>query len=94
MDAVFGFGVLHHIPDWQAAMDEIVRVLKKGGIYCFEELYPPLYRNFITRHILLHPLENRFDSETLKKTMAASGLVMGNYLESRHLEILGYATKR
>jgi len=94
MDAVFGFGVLHHIPDWQGALNEIVRVLKRGGIYFFEELYPSLYQNFITRHILLHPTENRFDSETFKTTIAASGLVTGDYLENRHLEILGYAAKR
>lgn len=93
IDAVFGFGVLHHIPDWQGALKEIVRVLKIDGIYFFEELYPSLYQNFITRHILLHPTENRFDSEELKRTIAASGLVMGSYLESRYLEILGYAKK-
>lgn len=93
MDAVFGFGVLHHIPDWQGALSEIVRVLKRGGIYFFEELYPSLYQNCITRHILLHPTENRFDSEALKRAVGAAGLVMGDYLENRHLEILGYAEK-
>lgn len=93
MDAVFGFGVLHHIPDWQGALKEIVRVLKSGGIYFFEELYPSLYQNFITRHILLHPTENRFYSEDFKREIAASGLAMGRYLESRCLEILGYAMK-
>ena len=27
-DAVFGFGVLHHIPDWRSALAEVARVLK------------------------------------------------------------------
>lgn len=94
MDAVFGFGVLHHIPDWQGALKEIVRVLKIGGIYCFEELYPSLYQNIITRHILLHPTENRFRSEELKQGIAASGLVMGGYVENKYMEILGFATKK
>ena len=67
MDAVFGFGVLHHIPDWQGALAEIVRVLKPGGIYFFEELYPTLYQNIITRHILLHPTDNRFRSQRLER---------------------------
>jgi ubiquinone/menaquinone biosynthesis C-methylase UbiE len=93
IDAVFGFGVLHHIPDWQGALKEIVRVLKAGGIYFFEELYPTLYQNFITRHLLLHPAENRFQSDEFKKAIADSGLIIGNHLENRYLEILGYATK-
>ena len=33
MDAVFGFGVLHHVPDWRSAAGEIARVLKSGGLY-------------------------------------------------------------
>jgi ubiquinone/menaquinone biosynthesis C-methylase UbiE len=94
MDAVFGFGVLHHITDWQGALKEIVRVLKTGGIYCFEELYPSLYQNIITRHVLLHPTENRFRSEELKEGIAESGLVMGKCLENKYLEILGFATKK
>lgn len=94
MDAVFGFGVLHHIPDWQGALKEIVRILKPGGIYLFEELYPALYQNFITRHILLHPTDNRFQSDDFKKAISDSGLLMGKHLENRYLEILGYATKR
>jgi len=65
-DAVFGFGVLHHVPEWQAALFEIGRVLKPGGFYFLEELYPSLYQNFITRHILLHPEENRFRHYDLK----------------------------
>lgn len=32
-DAVFMFGVLHHLADWQAGLDEIYRVLKPGGVY-------------------------------------------------------------
>lgn len=31
-DAVFVFGVIHHIPDWKKAIDETMRVLKTGGV--------------------------------------------------------------
>ena len=94
MDAVFGFGVLHHIPQWQGALAEIVRVLKTGGIYCFEELYPSLYQNILTRHILLHPAENRFRSGDLKRAMLDAGLEPRGCLEHEKLEIIGIATKR
>jgi ubiquinone/menaquinone biosynthesis C-methylase UbiE len=94
MDAVFGFGVLHHIPDWQAALNEIVRVLKPGGIYFFEELYPSLYQNAVTKHILLHPTENRFDSRELKEELGRAGLALGRYVEIPYMEIFGVAAKK
>jgi ubiquinone/menaquinone biosynthesis C-methylase UbiE len=36
-DVVVIFGVLHHIPDWRKAIDEIIRVLKPGGSLFLEE---------------------------------------------------------
>ena len=30
-DAVFDFGIIHHIPNWQAAVKEVGRVLRPGG---------------------------------------------------------------
>jgi ubiquinone/menaquinone biosynthesis C-methylase UbiE len=92
-DAVFGFGVLHHVPNWQEALSEISRVLKPTGIYYIEELYPSLYQNFITRRILLHPDRNRFESRDLKKALAGENLILGRFLEHRWIGILGTAVK-
>jgi len=92
-DAVFGFGVLHHVPDWKGGLAEIVRVLKKGGCYFFEELYPSLYQNFITRHILLHPAENRFKSEDWKDALQEMKLLVQRSVEQKKLGILGVAAK-
>jgi ubiquinone/menaquinone biosynthesis C-methylase UbiE len=36
-DVVIIFGVLHHIPNWRKAIDEIIRVLKKDGSLFLEE---------------------------------------------------------
>jgi len=36
-DAVFIFGVLHHIPEWAEALLQISRVLKLGGVLLVEE---------------------------------------------------------
>jgi len=36
-DVVIIFGVLHHIPNWRKAIDEITRVLKRGGSLFLEE---------------------------------------------------------
>jgi ubiquinone/menaquinone biosynthesis C-methylase UbiE len=94
MDAVFGFGVLHHVPDWQSALNEVVRVLKPGGLYFFEELFPTLYQNIVTKRILLHPKENRFKSHELKETMKDSGLLLGKYYEIPFMEIFGVSERK
>jgi ubiquinone/menaquinone biosynthesis C-methylase UbiE len=37
VDAVFIFGVLHHIPNWKDALEEVARTLKKNGVLLVEE---------------------------------------------------------
>jgi ubiquinone/menaquinone biosynthesis C-methylase UbiE len=37
IDTVVVFGVLHHIPEWKAALGEIARVLRPGGEVYLEE---------------------------------------------------------
>jgi ubiquinone/menaquinone biosynthesis C-methylase UbiE len=93
LDAVFAFGVLHHVPDWRAALLEIARVLKNGGTYFLEEIYPSLYQNFITKHILLHPRENRFLSRDLKKAMEGAQLHLESHFEVEKIGILGVLVK-
>jgi ubiquinone/menaquinone biosynthesis C-methylase UbiE len=94
LDAVFGFGVLHHIPDWQSALWEIARVLKTGGTYFLEEIYPSFYQNFITKHILLHPRENRFFSQDLKQALITVNLPLENFLELPKIGIFGISVKK
>ena len=94
LDAVFGFGVLHHVVAWRSVLREIARVLKPGGVYFFEELYPGLYQNRITRHILLHPFEDRFFGRELREALAAAGLALAQAHELKQLGILGHACKQ
>jgi ubiquinone/menaquinone biosynthesis C-methylase UbiE len=94
LDAVFGFGVLHHVPDWRSALAEIARVLKAGGLYFIEELYPALYQNLITKRILLHPRENRFLSDDLREALHKIGLPIQDAVEVKKLGILGVARKK
>lgn len=94
LDAVFGFGFLHHVPDWRAALAQIARVLKVGGIYYMEELYPALYQNFLTRHILLHPRRDRFLSHDLKTALHQQNLILKGTLEASRFGILGVSIKK
>jgi ubiquinone/menaquinone biosynthesis C-methylase UbiE len=93
LDAIFGFGFLHHVPDWRSALAEISRVLKTGGLYYFEELYPELYQNVITKHILLHPEHDRFSSYDLRKGLDKTSLILKHAFELRKMGILGVAAK-
>jgi len=94
MDAVFGFGILHHVQNWRGAVGEIARVLKTGGHYFIEELYPTLYQNFITKHILLHPKEDRFFSHDLRDALKDAGIPLNKTREIKKAGIIGIAIKK
>ncbi len=93
LDAVFGFGFLHHVPDWRRALSEIARVLKASGVYYIEELYPGLYQNVITKHLLFHPEHDRFHSHDLMAGLNEVGLCLKRTYEWRKMGLLGVAIK-
>ncbi len=93
VDAVFGFGFLHHVPAWRNGLAEVARVLKNGGIYFMEEYYPSLYQNFITKHILVHPDEDRFNSQDLHQAFQKVNLTLTHTFELKRMGILGVGVK-
>ena len=93
LDAVFGFGVLHHVPDWRGAVAEIARVLKIGGIYFVEEFYPSAYQNFITKHLLVHPDEDRFFSHDLRNALELIQLPIKEAIDFKKVGIAAVAVK-
>lgn len=73
-DAVFDFGALHHVPDWQRAISEIRRVLKPGGTFFFEEVTRAALERWIYRTFLQHPAENRFSEAEFLQEVGAHGM--------------------
>lgn len=62
-DAVFDFGIIHHVPSWRNVLREVRRVLRPGGRFYAEEVLARFILNPITRRVLDHPLVDRFDHE-------------------------------
>lgn len=73
-DAVFDFGIIHHVPDWRRVLSEVHRVLAPGGTFYCEEVLRPFIVHPITRRLLEHPLNDRFDSAGFARALEASGL--------------------
>jgi len=72
-DAVFDFGIIHHVPDWRAALAEVHRVLRPGGRFYAEEVFERTLANPAVRRLLEHPREDRFDLEEFCGALAAAG---------------------
>jgi ubiquinone/menaquinone biosynthesis C-methylase UbiE len=73
-DAVFDFGMLHHVVDWQAGVAEIRRVLKPRGLFFFEEVTRAALNRWVYRTFLDHPLENRFSEAQFVAQLAIHGI--------------------
>jgi ubiquinone/menaquinone biosynthesis C-methylase UbiE len=73
-DAVFDFGILHHVPDWQRGVAEVARVLKRGGRFFFEEVTRQALDRWIYRTLFVHPKENRFSALEFVSALERSGI--------------------
>jgi len=93
-EAVVNFGIIHHVLDWRRCIREIGRVTKPGGFFYFEEIYPPLYANFVLKRMLRHPTEGRFYALEFLEALESNKfrLVEGTRTDSKY-GIVGAAKK-
>jgi ubiquinone/menaquinone biosynthesis C-methylase UbiE len=82
-DAVVDFGILHHVPRWQAAVSEIRRVLRPGGRFFFEEVSSQALNRRAYRALFEHPEENRFSRDEFISELERQGIVVENNVVER-----------
>lgn len=74
VDAVFDFGIVHHIPDWRRALAEVRRVLRPGGRFFFEEVTRQALQRWSYRTFLVHPTADRFSAAEFVSALAEQHL--------------------
>jgi ubiquinone/menaquinone biosynthesis C-methylase UbiE len=73
-DAVFDFGIIHHVPAWRRALAEVQRVLKPGGRFYGEEVLRDFLDHPLTRRLFAHPRQDRFDAAEFAQGLESVGL--------------------
>lgn len=77
VDAVADFGIIHHVPDWRAAVAEVARVLRPGGQFLFEEVTSHALDRATYRLLFDHPKEDRFSGREFVEELERHGLAVG-----------------
>jgi ubiquinone/menaquinone biosynthesis C-methylase UbiE len=72
-DAVFDFGIVHHVPHWWDALREIHRVLRPGGRLYAEEVFARFLGAPLWRRLLEHPRQDRFDHDGFRDGVREAG---------------------
>lgn len=72
-DAVVDFAIIHHVPDWRAALAEIARVLRPGGRLYAEEVLRAFIVNPAMRLLFAHPQQDRFDQRQFVEALQLQG---------------------
>lgn len=73
-DAMFDFGIIHHITNWRDAVAEVARVLKPGGQFYFLEVTAAALARPSYRRLLDHPIEDRFTAGQFLAELSGHGL--------------------
>ncbi len=73
-DAVFDFGIIHHVTNWRDAVAEAARVLRPGGRLFFLEVTATALARPSYRRLLDHPTQDRFTAGQFLAALADHGL--------------------
>lgn len=91
-DAVVGLSVIHHIPNWEACLDEMYRIIKPGGMFIVKELSIETFETFfgrISRRFVEHPYEDMLKKDEFLAYLEQQGFKI---LDCRPHSMLGLLT--
>ncbi len=75
-NAVFVFEILHHVPNWKQAIDELYRVIKKGGYLFICEVNEDGVL-FVDKYLKFHhPKEARFSWQQFSKALIDANFII------------------
>ena len=92
-DAVFDFGMIHHVPKWRTVLAEVHRVLRPGGLLYAEEPLAGVLNHPLTHRLFTHPLEDRFDLAAFRSALWATGFIRTREQHFWHTMFWFVATK-
>jgi ubiquinone/menaquinone biosynthesis C-methylase UbiE len=78
VDAVFDFAIIHHVPDWRAAVAEIRRVLRPGGRFYYSEVTKHALDRPTYRLLFDHPDHDRFTADDFVGVLKDHDLHVGD----------------
>jgi ubiquinone/menaquinone biosynthesis C-methylase UbiE len=89
-DAIFDFGIIHHIPNWRDCISELNRVLRPGGEAILEELSTDTFQTLpgrIWKVVLDHPYDEMFSRTEFVEVLVTAGFTIGGIRESYPLRL-------
>ena len=90
-DAIFDFGMIHHIPNWKDCIGELRRVLKGGGKLILEEYSLDTFSGFpglLYRSLLRHPYEQMFSTEEFVQHLENVEFEIHDFKKSNPLKMM------
>ncbi|MFO7560380.1 MAG: class I SAM-dependent methyltransferase [Desulfobacterales bacterium] len=92
-DAIFNFGIIHHIPNWKKCLNELQRVLKKNGELILEDLSIESFSGFpgkIYRSFLAHPYEQMYSIDDFTRYAKGIGFTIRNFQASNPMRLFRF----
>jgi ubiquinone/menaquinone biosynthesis C-methylase UbiE len=89
-DAIFDFGIIHHIPNWKDCISEMHRVFKVNGEVILEEISTDTVSTLpgrIWKGLLDHPYNEIFSTAEFLESLSAEGFEVQGFVEHHPLRL-------